>query len=502
MSRTAGRRPRRRPDPRPRRAARRDDARRPRRPGDQGGEPRQRRRHPRLGAAVRAARRRRPGVDVLPVDEQEQGVDHPRPQGRRGQGGAHRAAAPRRRAAGELPPRHPRPPRLRHRRAGRAQPAAGHAGDQRLRPRRARGRPRRLRPDRAGRGRPDVAHRLRARTTRSGSASRSATCWPACTAPTACWPRCWSGSGPAAARWCAPRCWPRSSACTPSRGRRGRWPARSAARRATTTPRSPRTACSTAPAAACRWRAPTSRCGGGCAPSSASTPRRPGMATNGERVEHRDEVIALLEGAFADIPAEDLLARLDEGRHPGGQGAHDRRGLRLGPGAVAGPARRRRARHARPAVAARPAAAVLRRRVRTARPRRPAATHAAPPVLGADGDAIRAWLAGDGVAQPTATTSRTGTPHERPRPARARRPGPARPGARPGLLDSPGTPPCSRARSSDGVRRASWPRRRRRPGRTSRSSPARARCAAGAWPSSPASSASSPARSGSPPPSG
>ena len=90
---------------------------------------------------------------------------------------------------------------------------------------------------------------------------------------------------------------------------------------------------------------PTSRCGAGCAPSSASTPRRPGMATNGERVEHRDEVIALLEGAFADISAEDLLARLADGRHPGGQGPHHRRGLRLGPDALAGPARRRRARH-------------------------------------------------------------------------------------------------------------------------------------------------------------
>src|SRR3954462_12952528 len=36
---------------------------------------------------------RRPRVDLLPVDKQEQGVDHPRPQGRRGQGGADRAAS-------------------------------------------------------------------------------------------------------------------------------------------------------------------------------------------------------------------------------------------------------------------------------------------------------------------------------------------------------------------------------------------------------------------------
>src|ERR687886_2499054 len=36
----------------------------------------------------------------------------------------------------------------------------------------------------------------------------------------------------------------------------------------------------------------------------------PGMATNGERVVHRQQVIDLLEGVFAAIAAEDLLARL------------------------------------------------------------------------------------------------------------------------------------------------------------------------------------------------
>ena len=51
---------------------------------------------------------------------------------------------------------------------------------------------------------------------------------------------------PAAAAWCGPRCSRRSSACTPSRAPATPWPARSAARRATTTPRSPRTACSPA----------------------------------------------------------------------------------------------------------------------------------------------------------------------------------------------------------------------------------------------------------------
>jgi crotonobetainyl-CoA:carnitine CoA-transferase CaiB-like acyl-CoA transferase len=48
-------------------------------------------------------------------------------------------------------------------------------------------------------------------------------------------------------------------------------------------------------------------------------PAAPGMATNGERVEHRDEVIALLERTFADIPAEDLLARLAGAGIPAGK---------------------------------------------------------------------------------------------------------------------------------------------------------------------------------------
>ena len=68
-----------------------------------------------------------------------------------------------RRAPRELPPRRPRPARLPRRAAARAQPGARAAVDQRVRPRRPRGRSRRLRPDRPGRGRPDVAHRRRPR---------------------------------------------------------------------------------------------------------------------------------------------------------------------------------------------------------------------------------------------------------------------------------------------------------------------------------------------------
>src|SRR4051795_7036539 len=45
----------------------------------------------------------------------------------------------------------------------------------------------------------------------------------------------------------------------------------------------------------------------------------PGMATNGERVGNRGQVIALLEGAFADIEAEDLLARLAAAGIPAGK---------------------------------------------------------------------------------------------------------------------------------------------------------------------------------------
>src|SRR3712207_1184283 len=41
-------------------------------------------------------------------------------------------------------------------------------------------------------------------------------------------------------------------------------------------------------------------------------PEAPGLAANGERVGTRRGVIELLEGAFADIPAEELLARLDK----------------------------------------------------------------------------------------------------------------------------------------------------------------------------------------------
>src|SRR4029078_3081108 len=44
----------------------------------------------------------------------------------------------------------------------------------------------------------------------------------------------------------------------------------------------------------------------------------PGLAPTGERVENRERVVALLEDAFADIGAEDLLARLAGAGIPAG----------------------------------------------------------------------------------------------------------------------------------------------------------------------------------------
>jgi crotonobetainyl-CoA:carnitine CoA-transferase CaiB-like acyl-CoA transferase len=48
-------------------------------------------------------------------------------------------------------------------------------------------------------------------------------------------------------------------------------------------------------------------------------PDAPGLATNPERVQRRHEVIELLERTFADIPAEELLARLAAAGVPAGK---------------------------------------------------------------------------------------------------------------------------------------------------------------------------------------
>ena len=72
------------------------------RAGDQGRVAR-RRRHPRLGSAVRDRRRRRRALDLLHVLQSQQGVDRPRPQVRRRPRRPDPAGRARRRADRELP---------------------------------------------------------------------------------------------------------------------------------------------------------------------------------------------------------------------------------------------------------------------------------------------------------------------------------------------------------------------------------------------------------------
>jgi crotonobetainyl-CoA:carnitine CoA-transferase CaiB-like acyl-CoA transferase len=126
-------------------------------------------------------------------------------------------------------------------------------------------------------------------------------------------------------------------------------------------------------------------------------PEAPGMATNGERVDNREKVIELLENAFAGIAPEELLARLAAAGIPAGKvrtidevygwDQTQSQGLlidvdhaTLGRVQLPGPPLR--------FFATGPDG-------ETETTRR---EHAAPPVLGADGDAIRAWLSGSGPA--------------------------------------------------------------------------------------------------------
>jgi crotonobetainyl-CoA:carnitine CoA-transferase CaiB-like acyl-CoA transferase len=126
----------------------------------------------------------------------------------------------------------------------------------------------------------------------------------------------------------------------------------------------------------------------------------PGMATNGERVGHRDRVIAMLEDAFADISAEDLLARLAAAGIPAGKVrtldevyTWDQT---LSQGLLVDVEHATLGRLSLPGPPLRFFAPGPDGETETTRH-----DHAAPPVLGADGDAIRAWLSGSaGVAQP------------------------------------------------------------------------------------------------------
>ena len=123
----------------------------------------------------------------------------------------------------------------------------------------------------------------------------------------------------------------------------------------------------------------------------------PGLATNGERVENRERVIALLEDAFADIGAEDLLARLAGAGIPAGKVrtidevyGWDQT---LSQGLLVDVEHATLGRLSLPGPPLRFFTAGADGETETTR-----RSHAAPPVLGADGDAIRAWLAGDDAA--------------------------------------------------------------------------------------------------------
>jgi crotonobetainyl-CoA:carnitine CoA-transferase CaiB-like acyl-CoA transferase len=122
-------------------------------------------------------------------------------------------------------------------------------------------------------------------------------------------------------------------------------------------------------------------------------PETPGMATNGERVVNRPQVIALLEGVFASIGAEDLLARLSTVGIPAGKvrtidDVYDWDQTRA-QGLLVDVEHATLGRLQLPGPPLRFFTAAAGGETETTR-----REHAAPPVLGADGDAIRAWLSG------------------------------------------------------------------------------------------------------------
>jgi crotonobetainyl-CoA:carnitine CoA-transferase CaiB-like acyl-CoA transferase len=118
-------------------------------------------------------------------------------------------------------------------------------------------------------------------------------------------------------------------------------------------------------------------------------------------VEHRDQVIRLLEGAFAQIDAADLLARLNKVGIPAGKVrtiddvyTWDQT---LSQGLLVDVEHATLGRLSLPGPPLRFFAAAPDGETETTR-----RGHTAPPTLGADGDAIRAWVSdpADGVPQP------------------------------------------------------------------------------------------------------
>ena len=128
----------------------------------------------------------------------------------------------------------------------------------------------------------------------------------------------------------------------------------------------------------CRSRSAARDCGAGSATASASTRDADGLATNAERVAHRERVIEVVEAAFADWDAEPLLARLAEVGVPAGKVRTLDEVYEWDQTAQPGPARRRRAPDARAGDAARA------RRCGSSTPTGAEVTrrdHAAPPTL-------------------------------------------------------------------------------------------------------------------------
>ena len=126
-----------------------------------------------------------------------------------------------------------------------------------------------------------------------------------------------------------------------------------------TTRRSARTGCSTAADGMVQIAVGSERLWRRSAPPSSSTRPPPGWppTPTGRQPRRGDRAASRRPSRW---PPADLLAAARRGRHPGGQGALARRGLRVGPDRQPGPADLRRARHARPADPARAAAALLR----------------------------------------------------------------------------------------------------------------------------------------------
>ena len=294
---------------------------------DQGRAARRRRRHARLGPAVR-----RRGRDLLPRPQPQQALGDARPQGPRRRGARPRAGARADVVVENFRPGHDRPPGAGLRRGRARQPGRRLLLDQRVRLGRAGRGAARLRPAAAGDGRADVGDRRARRAPAEGRrgagrhglrpvrddrhARRAARARARRARPA----RRGLAHGHRAGRRCS------------TRPRRTSTPASCRAAWATATRRSRRTRPSPPPTATSRSRSATTRssrrlCGGDRPPrarraTSASPPTRRGWSTaRSWRAE--------LEAAFAAAPAAEWVARLGERRRAGRPDQRHRPGVRV-----------------------------------------------------------------------------------------------------------------------------------------------------------------------------